>query len=254
MPSFFQSAALSARETVFIPTGNFFFKYRNFLFIFLYAALLIPSPQLFTRAGFGPSYYLIPVILGLLITLTGQLVRGATIGLTYVPREGVNKNVHASELITQGLFRHCRNPLYVGNIMMLLGLGIMANSLYYLAIFIPAFLFIYQSIVLAEENFLGNKFGSQYHNYCSRVNRWFFNASDLGATFRQMKFDAKRWMFTEYNIVFIWISGVTLILLMKHPVLTSHDESLRNIILGAAMALWTAGYLYIRYLKKSKRR
>lgn len=253
MTNFFSSMAVSARDTVFIPTGNFFFKYRNILFIFLYAALLIPSPQLFTREDFGSSFYLYPVIIGMLITLTGQLVRGATIGLTYVPREGVNKNVHASELITQGLFNHCRNPLYVGNIMMLLGLGIMANSLYYLVIFIPAFLFIYQSIVLAEENFLGNKFGAQYQTYCSRVSRWFFNASDLGSTFREMKFDSRRWMFTEYNIVFIWISGVTLILLMKHPFLTSHDEAFRNMVLAGAMALWTSGYLYIRYLKKSRK-
>ena len=253
MTNLFESVAVSAKETVFIPTGNFFFKYRNFLFIFLYAALLIPSPQLFTPADFGNSFYLYPVLLGLLITMTGQIVRGATIGLTYVPREGVNKQVHASELITQGLFNHCRNPLYVGNIMMLLGLGIMANSLYYLAVFIPAFLFIYQSIVLAEENFLGNKFGTQYQAYCSKVNRWFFNAADLGSTFREMKFDTRRWMFTEYNIVFIWISGVTLILLMKHPILTDHDETFRNILLAGTMALWTAGYLYVRYLKKSRK-
>lgn len=253
MSNFISSAVVSAKETVFIPTGNFFFKYRNFLFIFLYAALLIPSPQLFTQANFGEYYYQYPVALGLLITIIGQIVRGATIGLTYVPREGSNKNVHASELITQGLFRHCRNPLYVGNIMMLLGLGIMANSYYYLTIFIPAFLFIYQSIVLAEENFLGSKFGTEYTNYCSKVNRWFFNASDLGSTFKLMKFDTKRWMFTEYNIVFIWISGVTLILLMKHPHLTSNDETFRNILLSATMAFWTAGYLFIRYLKKSKK-
>lgn len=253
MTNFFTSAAVSAKETVFIPTGNFFFKYRNFLFIFLYAALLIPSPKIFTAEAFGPNYYMIPVVFGLLITIIGQIVRGATIGLTYVPREGNNKNVHASELITQGLFRHCRNPLYVGNIMMLLGLGVLANSYYYLTIFIPGFLFIYQSIVLAEENFLGNKFGKEYQSYCARVNRWFFNASDLGSTFRMMRFDSKRWMFTEYNIVFIWISGVTIMLLMKHPHLTSNDEILRNSLLGGMMAFWTAGYLFIRYLKKSKR-
>ncbi|HEY1025820.1 MAG TPA: methyltransferase, partial [Sphingobacteriaceae bacterium] len=210
-------SGVNARETVLIPSGNFFFRYRNFLFIFLYAALLIPSPPLFTEEVFGEVYYLLPIALGLLVTTIGQAVRGATIGMTYVPREGNQKNVHADQLITQGLFNHCRNPLYVGNIMMLLGLGIMANSLFYIAVFIPAFLFIYQSIVMAEENFLGNKFGSQYSSYCSRVNRWLFNLENIGSTFKVMQFDTKRWMFTEYNIVFIWISGVTLILLMKHP-------------------------------------
>ena len=253
MSNFLSSVVVNTKETVLVPTGNFFFKYRNFLFIFLYAALLIPSPQIFTYDAFGETYYLLPLAIGLLITITGQAIRGVTIGLTYVPREGDRKNVHASELITNGLFNHCRNPLYVGNIMMLLGLGIMANSYYYLVIFIPAFLFIYQSIVLAEEKFLGGKFGSQYNSYCARVNRWFFNPWDLQATFKEMKFDTKRWMFTEYNIVFIWISGVTMILLLKHPLLTGNDAVFRNILLGGMMTFWTAGYLFIRYLKKSRR-
>lgn len=248
---FFSGA--TAKEALFIPSGNFFFKYRNFLFIFLYAALLIPSPSLFTSEVFGDAYYFLPVAIGLIITTVGQAIRGATIGLTYVPREGNQKNVHADQLITQGLFNHCRNPLYVGNIMMLVGLGIMANSLFYIAIFIPAFLFIYQSIVLAEENFLGNKFGSQYALYCSKVNRWLFNPGNIGSTFKEMQFDTRRWMFTEYNIVFIWISGVTLTLLMKHPHLTGNDGLFRNILLGGMMAIWTAAYLFIRYLKKSRR-
>lgn len=244
----------NAREAVLIPIGNFFFKYRNFLFIFLYAALLIPSPPLFTSELFGESYYLLPLAFGLIVTIVGQLTRAATIGLTYVPREGNKKNVHAEELITTGLFTHCRNPLYVGNILMLLGLGIIANSLFYITVFIPLFLFIYQSIVLAEENFLRNKFGSVYNAYCSKVNRWFFNVNQISSTFSEMKFDTKRWLFTEYNIVFIWISGVTLILLMKHPLLTGNDESLKNILIVGMMTIWTGAYLFIRYLKKSKRK
>lgn len=251
MIKFFSGA--KAKEAVLIPSGNFFFKYRNFLFIFLYAALLIPSPALFTSEFFGEGFYMLPLALGLLITTIGQAVRGATIGMTYVPRDGNQKKVHADQLITEGLFNHCRNPLYVGNIMMLVGLGIMANSLFYLTIFIPAFLFIYQSIVMAEENFLGNKFGRQYSSYCSKVNRWLFNPENIGSTFKEMQFDTKRWMFTEYNIVFIWISGVTLILLMKHPHLTGNDELFRNILLGTMMTIWTASYLFIRYLKKSRR-
>jgi len=45
-----------------IRLGNFFFKYRNWLFILFYAALFIPSPALFPPAQFGESYYLWPII------------------------------------------------------------------------------------------------------------------------------------------------------------------------------------------------
>ena len=91
-----------------IRLGNFFFKYRNFLFIFLYLLLFIPSPQLFNQSMFGESYWVLPIVLGLLITVSGQLIRGATIGLAYIIRGGKDGQVYAEELVTQGIFNHCR--------------------------------------------------------------------------------------------------------------------------------------------------
>src|SRR4051812_16294908 len=102
-----------------IQIGNFFFRYRNFVFIFLYLALFIPSPPLFREQHFGPHYYYLPIIIGLLVTISGQLIRGLTIGLAYIVRGGKDKQVYAEELVTEGMFNHCRNPLYVGNILML---------------------------------------------------------------------------------------------------------------------------------------
>jgi protein-S-isoprenylcysteine O-methyltransferase Ste14 len=158
-----------------ITIGNFFFTYRNILFIVLYLLLFIPSPMLFSPERFGEKYYLFPIILGLLVTFAGEIIRGITIGLAYIIRGGKDRKVYAEKLVTEGIFRHCRNPLYVGNILMLLGVGILSNSLIYVAIVMPLFLFIYQTIVLAEENFLRNKFGADFDNYCKRVNRWLIN-------------------------------------------------------------------------------
>src|SRR5687768_15073147 len=155
-----------------ISIGNFFFKYRNWLFIVLYLLLFVPSPPLFGETYLGNRYYLVPLILGLLITISGQLIRGATIGLAYIIRGGKEGKVYAEELVTTGIFSHCRNPLYVGNILMLTGIGILSNSLLYVTVIMPLFLVIYQAIVLAEENFLRNKFGTSFDQYCSRVNRW----------------------------------------------------------------------------------
>ncbi len=106
-----------------IDIGNFFFRYRNWLFIILYLLLFIPSPPLFRPEHFGDNYWLWPLVLGLVITIGGQIIRGATIGLAYIIRGGKDKKVYAEELVTSGIFNHCRNPLYVGNILMLLGVG-----------------------------------------------------------------------------------------------------------------------------------
>ena len=125
-----------------IQIGNFFFKYRNWVFILLYLALFIPSPPIFSADAFGSSYYLWPIIIGLVITVAGQVIRGVTIGLAYIIRGGKEGKVYAEALVTEGIFNHCRNPLYVGNILMLLGVGILSNSLLYVAVFIPFFLFV----------------------------------------------------------------------------------------------------------------
>lgn len=234
-----------------IAIGNFFFRYRNQLFIILYAALFIPSPPLFSPKVFGHHYYLWPVVLGLIVTISGQAIRGATIGLAYIIRGGKGGKVYAEELVTNGIFAHCRNPLYVGNILMLAGVGILSNSLLYMAVFIPFFLFVYQAIVLAEEKFLRNKFGASYVAYCSRVARWLPRLQGLGTTFSGMHFKWKRWILKEYNTQYIWLTGIALILLLKYDELTGNDKTLRHKLLLTLLPLLLLLYLLVRYLKKS---
>lgn len=229
-----------------IKIGNFFFKYRNWLFIPLYLALFIPSPYLLP-----PQQHAILLVGGLFVTIFGQAIRGATIGLAYIERGGKNKQVYASRLVTEGIFNHCRNPLYVGNILMLLGLGILANSLLYLILVMPAFLFIYQAIVMAEENFLRGTFGDDYVAYCRRVNRWIPVLSGLRETFGSMEFRWRRWLIKEYNTQFVWLMGIAMILLFKYPELTNGNPQLRAGILAFIIPLLTAAYFWIRYLKKS---
>lgn len=233
-----------------IAIGNFFFKYRNNLFIVLYLLLFVPSPMIFTPEQFGRNYFLIPVILGLLVTFSGELIRGITIGLAYIIRGGKDKKVYAETLVTEGIFRHCRNPLYVGNILMLLGVGILANSLVYVGIVMPLFLFIYQAIVLAEENFLRNKFGAQFDAYCSRVNRWLINFNGISETFSGMRFNYKRWILKEYNTLMVWLVGIVAILLFKYPVIVPHPDTRLTVFIIVVLALG-AVYGYVRYLKKS---
>lgn len=234
-----------------IQIGNFFFKYRNLLFILLYLALFIPSAPIFSAEAFGAEYYLWPIIIGLIITVSGQLIRGATIGLAYIIRGGKDGKVYAEDLVTTGIFNHCRNPLYVGNILMLTGVGILSNSLIYLLIFIPFFLFVYQAIVLAEENFLRNKFGQNFNAYCSKVNRWLPDLRGVGKTFEGMRFKWKRWLLKEYNTQYVWLSGITVILLFMYPQLTNYDTVLRNTLLVVILSFLLLLYLFVRYLKKS---
>ncbi len=236
-----------------VAIGNFFFRYRNFLFIFFYALLFLPGWELFTEKRFGVNYYWIPVILGLFITVSGQLVRAATIGLAYIIRGGRDRKVYAEELVTSGIFNHCRNPLYVGNIGMLAGVGILSNSAFYVLVMIPLFLFIYQAIVLAEEDFLRRKFGEQFDAYARRVNRWLPQPAGLMGTFASMQFNWRRYIIKEYNTFHVWIGGIILLLLLKYPQLTGYDTEKRNRLMLYLIPIVIVSYLFVRYLKKSGR-
>jgi protein-S-isoprenylcysteine O-methyltransferase Ste14 len=236
-----------------IKIGNFFFRYRNSLFIFLYLLLFIPSPALFSEEYFGTNYYLWPIIIGLVVTVAGQVIRGATIGLAYIIRGGSGGKVHAEDLVTSGIFHHCRNPLYVGNILMLTGVGILSNSMIYILLVIPGFILIYQSIVLAEENFLGKKFGAAFTAYCSHVNRWFPSLKGIHGTFRSMKFKWRRWLIKEYNTQFVWLCGIMLILLFKYPQITGYNSELRLRVIIVSLVFLLGYYLFVRYMKKSRK-
>ena len=134
---------------------------------------------------------------------------------------------------------------------MLLGVGILANSLVYVAIVIPIFLFIYQAIVLAEENFLRGKFGPGFSAYCKKVNRWFPNLKGIGKTFGSMHFNWKRWILKEHTTQFIWLIGITLLLLLNYPELTGYDKNFRNLLIGVVLGVLVLIYILIRYLKKT---
>lgn len=234
-----------------ISIGNFFFKYRNIIFLFFYLALFIPSWPVFTEANAGKGYYWFPFVFGLLITFSGQAIRAISIGLAYIIRGGKDGKVYAEDLVTQGMFNHCRNPLYVGNILMLVGVGILSNSLFYVAVMLPVFMFIYQAIVLAEENFLRNKFGGQFDEYCKRVNRWMINPAGMSKTFSETTFNWRRYILKEYNTIYIWLSGITLLILFNYPQFTNNDSKQRNLLLAIILPLLLSLYLTTRYLKKS---
>ncbi|MEJ0104961.1 MAG: isoprenylcysteine carboxylmethyltransferase family protein [Bacteroidota bacterium] len=229
-----------------VKLGNFLFRNRNGLFPIFYLMLFVPSKEVFTNP-------VTAMIIGFSIALLGQLVRIVTIGLVYIMRGGRNRRVYAEELVTTGIFSHVRNPLYVGNILILAGLGVASNSLLFIALFTPVFLFFYQAIVMAEENFLRNKFNGQYIRYCRKVNRWIPNLNGIAETIRSMTFKWKRVVIREYNSTYIWMTGAVLII-MKHFYFNDDRFNftaslpLLITILTALLCL----YLFARYLKKSK--
>jgi protein-S-isoprenylcysteine O-methyltransferase Ste14 len=75
-------------------------------------------------------------------------------------------------LVARGLYRHIRNPMYVGVLNVLLGEALFFQSLPVLEFALFAFIAMHLFVVLYEESVLRRKFGASYEDYCRTVPRW----------------------------------------------------------------------------------
>jgi protein-S-isoprenylcysteine O-methyltransferase Ste14 len=220
-----------------VKSGNLFFHYRNYFFAVMYAALFIPSPVVFSNTGWAQ-------IIGGIIIASGILVRSITIGLVYIIRGGSKRQIHAETLVTEGIYKVCRNPMYLGNLLLLLGFGLFANSLLFTLIFFPLFVFIYIAIIKAEEAFLSNKFGDRFTTYVSQTNAIIPKLSCLKDAFTGHQFNFKKVINKEHNSLFLYFGGVLLLLLYQHSI------SLIAFLTGFAVIAMI--YMTVKLLKRNK--
>jgi len=78
----------------------------------------------------------------------------------------------ASALVTSGVFRITRNPMYVGMCCLLSGWAIHLSALLPFAGPVLFVLYITRFQIQPEERVLGQLFGEQYTQYTTRVRRW----------------------------------------------------------------------------------
>jgi protein-S-isoprenylcysteine O-methyltransferase Ste14 len=139
------------------------FRYRSYTPLPFIAAMMVfahPTP--------------LSMLIGAIVALSGEMLRFW--GVAYAGSETrVTGSVGASKLVTSGPFSRVRNPLYVGNILLYVGFGIMSMALFpWLPIAaLCYFVFQYVLIVREEEEFLRETFGVEYEEYCRHVGRFF---------------------------------------------------------------------------------
>lgn len=78
----------------------------------------------------------------------------------------------STTLILSGVYQRTRNPMYVGLTMVFAGVLIFNQNMWGL-LFVPLLVWLITIwVIIPEETYLEEKFGSQYAAYKSRVRRW----------------------------------------------------------------------------------
>ena len=79
-------------------------------------------------------------------------------------------DLRAERVVASGPYRHVRNPLYLGNILMAFGMGLLASLVGFLLIVVGNLIFCLRLIGLEESN-LQKEQGESYVEFCRRVPR-----------------------------------------------------------------------------------
>jgi protein-S-isoprenylcysteine O-methyltransferase Ste14 len=228
--------AAVGKKPLLVRAGDFSFRHRGLMLPIAVILLFVPSPQLSSNVA-------LMACLGLGVALLGQLLRTATVGLDYIIRGGKDHRVYAEQLVTGGLYNHCRNPMYVGNFFLILGVALAANSWVFALVGVPLALLMHRAIIAAEEHFLRGKFGAEFDAYCARVRRWVPRLAGIRATLVGMRFHGTRVLVKEYAKPFDWLAAVALIALVN---LWRADQlgerqwlvALMLAVIGARIAAW----------------
>lgn len=145
----------------FAPTiGRLLFRFRSITALpFILTVICISRPTL-TSASVGT----IPLILGECLRIwavgyAGGTTRSRTLGA-------------ARDLVTTGPYAHVRNPLYLGNLMLSLGICVITNVYWMVIVLIVGYFIQYLPIIASEEAYLREVCGATYQTYYNAVPRF----------------------------------------------------------------------------------
>jgi hypothetical protein len=229
--------------------GNFLFRYRNAIGPVAFVIALLTA---------HPSYPLGRDSLNLLFDVLASALRcsarrcaSSPSVYEYIERGGRDRQVYASRLVQGGVFAHCRNPLYVGNILLALGLALIVHATAFYLILLPLVIYAYMAIVAAEERFLRTTFGTEFEQYCRRVNRWVPNPSGWRASIAGLRFSWRRVLVKEYNTIFVVLLALAAVKLWADYQVRGRAVLPSAWTLTAGLCLWLAAYAVVRTMKKS---
>lgn len=189
--------------------GNIFFRWRSYIPLILFPLMLL-SYKDFNQSFGTPAIDSIYEALCLIVSIIGEFIRILTIGFAPSGTSGRNtKSQRATSLNTNGIYSITRNPLYLGNYLIILGLVLISRSWEFILIFNLLFIIFYVPIILVEEDFLLERFGDSYRSYVSHVPCFFPRFSLWNSA--KNKWSWYMVIRREYNSIFAIVLSFTIV-------------------------------------------
>ena len=154
--------------------GQWLFKYRGILPLIIFIAAIAmyirneASPLQWELEG--TRYELLYETFCLFVSLFGLYIRIYTVGYSASNTSGRNTERQVADVLnTEGIYSTVRNPLYLGNFFMWLGIAMLTGNYWFTIIFVLIYVLYYERIIYTEEQFLIKKFGQHYINWANKT-------------------------------------------------------------------------------------
>ncbi len=147
-----------------------------------HAQVKVPPPLLaflFVLIAFG-LHWLYPLSatakitrwVGITIVLAGLSLAFLAVRQLFAVGTTIEPQGSVTALVTDGPYRYSRNPIYLGYILILIGLPLSLGTYWGLLISPALVAALNVFVIRQEEDYLGAKFGSRYANFKLRVRHW----------------------------------------------------------------------------------
>ena len=142
-------------------------------FVFLIFGILMYLLAQFLPVGyfefFGQEYLMVFLCVMAVIIMAISLFQFIRANTTVDPRTPSK----VDSLVTEGLYKYSRNPMYLAMLLILLAWGLWLGNAFntLLAALFVSYMNRFQ--IIPEEEALLQRFGSEYRQYLSKVRRWF---------------------------------------------------------------------------------
>ncbi len=229
--------------------GHWLFRWRSYLPLIVVPILIWPlrSPEQLEHLA-GDTVEDIYEVICFLIAIVGLGIRCFTVAFVPKGTSGRNtKRQKADRLNTTGIYSITRNPLYLGNFLIILGIVMFTQSLWATLTVVLIFWIYYERIIFAEEQFLKKKFQGAFLEWAQNTPIFFPKFNNYIPP--DLPFSIKNVLKREYTGFFVIITAFTAIEFLED----FFDEGYFKIEAEWAIIFifGLISYLLLRYLKRN---
>ena len=151
-------------------SGQWLFRWRSFVPLAL-IVLVIPAFWHFDFPDHSRSRQNVWEVVCFLVSFAGLVVRASVVGRAPSGTSGrtTKRGPMAPRLMTTGFYSILRHPLYLGNLLMWIGVAMVPRSAWLLVTVCLAFWLYYERIMLAEEALLRREFGDEFERWAAET-------------------------------------------------------------------------------------